>query len=180
MLYFRNELGKNRYSTYQLNKSIESKNLFKVHNGIYSDKQYINPLELITKKYPNAIFTSESAYYYYNLTDVVPDYYYLATKRTDTRIKNKNIKQLFIPKERFDLGKTKLIVENVTINIYDKERLLVELVRRKKSLPFDYYKEIINNYRKIKDSLDIYKIQKYASYYKNENNILDTIQREVY
>ena len=180
MLYFRNELDKNKYSTYQLNKAIENKELFKVDNGLYSDVEFVNPLEIILKKYPNAIFTSDSAYYYYDLTDVIPDYFYLATKRSDSRINDKNIKQIFIPNDLFEFGKTQIEVESVKINIYDEERLLVELIRKKNLIPFDYYKEIITNYRKKIDTLDIYKIQEYISYYKNESSLYDTLMREVF
>ena len=180
MLYFRNELDKTKYSTYQLNKSIENKELFKVDNGLYSDIEFVNPLEIIVKKYPNAIFTSDSAYYYYDLTDVIPDYFYLATKRSDSRINNKNIRQVFIPNDLFEFGKTQIEIENIKINIYDEERLLVELIRKKNIIPFDYYKEIITNYRKKADKLDIYKIQEYISYYKNELSLYDTLMREVF
>ncbi len=41
-----------------------------------------------------------------------------------------------------------LVVESATINIYDKERMLIELIRNKNQMAFDYYKEIISNYRK--------------------------------
>lgn len=180
MLYFRNELDKSKYSTYQLNKAIENKELFKVDNGLYSDKEFVNPLEIIVKKYPNAIFTSDSAYYYYDLTDVIPNYFYLATKRSNSRINDKNIKQAFIPNDLFEFGKTQIEVENIKINIYDEERMLVELIRKKNLIPFDYYKEIITNYRKKTDKLDIYKIQEYISYYKNESSLYDTLMREVF
>ena len=109
MLYFRGDLDKEKYSTYQLNKAIENKELFKVENGLYSDVEFVNPLEIICKKYPDAIFTSDSAFYYYDLTDVIPDYFYLATKRTDTRITDKSIKQIFIPNDLFEFGKTQLV-----------------------------------------------------------------------
>ena len=180
MLYFRKELNNDKYSTYQLNKAIKNKQLFKVANGLYSNKEIVNPLEIICKKYPNAIFTLDSAYYYYNLTDVIPDYFYLATKRTDTRITDKNIKQVFIPNDLFEFGKTQIEIENVKVNIYNKERMLIELIRKKNLIPFDYYKEIITNYRNEADMLDIYKIQKYISYYKNESSIYDTLMREVF
>lgn len=180
MLYFRNELDKSKYSTYQINKALENKELFKVDNGLYSDQEFVNPLEIIVKKYPNAIFTSDSAYYYYDLTDVIPDYFYLATKRTDSRINDKNIKQIFVPNELFEFGKTQIQIENIKINIYEEERILVELIRKKNIIPFDYYKEIITNYRKKTDKLDIYKIQKYISYYKNESSLYDTLMYEVF
>lgn len=180
MLYFHKELKKQLKSDYQIQEAVSNQEYYKMEKGLYSDREFVNPLEIICKKYPNAIFTSDSAYYYYNLTDVVPDYFYLATKRTDTRITDKNIKQKFIPNDLFEFGKTQIEIENVKINIYDEERMLVELIRKKNLIPFDYYKEIITNYRKRIDKLDIYKIQEYISYYKNAQSLYDTIMREVF
>ena len=58
--------------------------------------------------------------------------------------------------------------------------MLVELIRKKNTIPFDYYKEIITNYRKRVDKLDIYKISEYISYYKNESSLYDILMREVF
>ena len=180
MLYFHKELKTRLKSDYQIQKAVAKGEYYKIENGLYSDIEYVNPLEIINKKYPNAIFTSDSAYYYYDLTDVIPDYFYLATKRTDSRINDDNIKQVFIPNELFEFGKTQIEIENIKINIYDEERILVELIRKRNTIPFDYYKEIIFNYRKKADRLDIYKIQEYISYYKNEASLYDTLMREVF
>ncbi len=180
MLYFHKELKKRLKSDYQIQKAVADGEYYKIENGLYSDIEYVNPLEIICKKYPNAIFTSDSAYYYYDLTDVIPDYFYLATKRSDSRMNDDNIKQIFIPNELFEFGKTQIEIENIKINIYDEERILVELIRKKNTIPFDYYKEIISNYRKKADRLDIYKIQEYISYYKNEASLYDTLMREVF
>ena len=180
MLYFHKELKEKLKSDYQIQKAVSKKEYFKIENGLYSDMEFVNPLEIICKKYPEAVFTSDSAYYYYDLTDVIPDYFYLATKRSDTRINDKNIKQIFIPNDLFEFGKTQIEIENIRISIYDEERMLVELIRKKNIIPFDYYKEIISNYRKKTDKLDIYKIQEYISYYKNELSLYDTLMREVF
>ena len=180
MLYFHKELKEKLKSDYQIQKAVSNKLYFKIENGLYSDMEFVNPLEIICKKYPDAVFTSDSAYYYYDLTDVIPDYFYLATKRSDTRINDKNIKQIFIPNDLFEFGKTQIEIENIRISIYDEERMLVELIRKKNIMPFDYYKEIISNYRKKTDKLDIYKIQEYISYYKNELSLYDTLMREVF
>ena len=53
-------------------------------------------------------------------------------------------------------------------------------IKKKKKIPFDYYKEIIANYRSQADKLDIHKIQEYISFYSNKDSLLDTIQREVF
>lgn len=180
MLYFHKELKEKLKSDYQIQKAVSDKKYYKIEKGLYSDKKFVNPIEVIVKKYPNAIFTSDSAYYYYDLTDVIPDYFYLATKRTDSRINDKNIKQVFVPNELFDFGKVQIEIENIKINIYDEERMLVELIRKRNILPFDYYKEVIASYRKNINKLDIYKIQEYISYYKNESSLYDTLIREVF
>ena len=180
MLYFHKELKEKLKSDYQIQKAVFNKEYFKIENGLYSDTEFVNPLEIICKKYPGAVFTSDSAYYYYDLTDVIPDYFYLATKRSDTRINDKNIKQIFIPNDLFEFGKTQIEIENIRISIYDEERMLVELIRKKNTIPFDYYKEIISNYRKKVNQLDIYKIQEYIAYYKNELSLYDTLMREVF
>lgn len=180
MLYFHKELKEKLKSDYQIQKAVSNKEYFKIENGLYSDMEFVNPLEIICKKYPEAVFTLDSAYYYYDLTDVIPDYFYLATKRSDTRITDKNVKQIFIPNDLFEFGKTQIEIENIIIRIYDEERMLVELIRKRNTIPFDYYKEIISNYRKKTDKLDIYKIQEYISYYKNELSLYDTLMREVF
>ena len=179
-LYFYNELEKKLKSNYQIKKAINEEKYFKIDTNLYSDKKYVNSLEIINKKYPEGIITMDSAFYYYNLTDVVPDYYYLATKRNNTRIKDNNIKQVFIQNDLFDFGKTEIIIENVKINIYDKERMLIELVRKRNSVAFDYYKEIIENYREIKDTLSTKKIAEYISNFSIENHLYDVIMKEVF
>ena len=161
MLYTRKEISNIYNSTYQLNKAIYEKKIFKIQNGIYSDEEYVNPLAVVTKKYPKFIFTMDSAFYYWNLTDVIPDKFCLATKQTSIRINEEDIKQYFVDDEIFEIGKTILKVENTEINIYNKERMLVELLRNKNKLPFDYYKEIILNYRKIINTIDIALVMDY-------------------
>ena len=83
MLYTRKEISKKYNSTYQINRALENKEIFKIQNGIYSDEEFVNPLLVINKKYPNAIFTMDSAFYYWDLTDIIPDKFHLATKRNN-------------------------------------------------------------------------------------------------
>ena len=42
--------------------------------------------------------------------------------------KRENIIQVWVPKEKLNVGKEKIKVNGNTINIYNKERLLVELI----------------------------------------------------
>lgn len=153
MLYTRKEISKKYNSTYQINRALENKEIFKIQNGIYSDEEFVNPLLVINKKYPNAIFTMDSTFYYWNLTDVIPDKFHLATKRNNIRYRNEDIRQYFVEENLFEFGKTRLNVENVEINIYDRERMLIELVRKKAQIPFDFYKVDFIKYSLDDDSI---------------------------
>ena len=66
-----------------------------------------------------------------------------------------------------------------TIRIYDKERMLIELIRNKKALTFDYYKEIIESYRRIVQTLDIESLQDYIPAFPKQNYIWKAIELEV-
>lgn len=180
MVYTHKELKERYGSDYQIQKNVKDGKLYKIEAGIYSDKQNNHYLELFVKKYPNAIISGDSAYYYHNLTDVIPNKIFITTDRTSGRFNDKHIIQSYSTANYFNLGKTTIQFEGVNINIYDRERMLVELVKNKNRIPYDYYKEIIENYRKIKNELDIYKLQEYSSVYSNGQKLMIMIQDEVF
>jgi predicted transcriptional regulator of viral defense system len=164
---------------YKIKQALAEKTLFQKEKGLYSDKEFCSELELIVAKYPRAVFTGESAFYYYGFTDVIPTHYFMATRREDTRIKDKRVEQAFVKDSLYDFDKVTIEYQNVEISIYSRERLLVDLIRFKSKVPFEYYKEIICAYRKIVNELDFFKIKDYAAMLKRGDKILDIIQLEV-
>ena len=180
MLYSFQEILKKYGTRYNLEEAIKKGEIYKLRNNVYSDKKYINPIAIVSKKYPSGIITMDSAFYYYNLTDVIPQKVFLATNRNSNKIKDEKIVQTFMSKEILNKGKTEIDVNGNKVNIYDRERLLIELIRKRSSIPFDYYKEIIENYRQISHELDMYKIEEYVALFKNEVNLFDILQREVF
>ena len=74
-------------SDYQIKKAIKRKELYQIEKGIYSDCKVVSPTEILAKKYPNAIVTMHSAFYYYGLTNTIPEYSYLATDRNAAKIR---------------------------------------------------------------------------------------------
>ena len=180
MIYKYNELLTKYKSAYQIEKAVKNGKVYKIEKGIYSNVPNTHYLEVIMKKYPQGVFTSYSAYYYHNLTDVIPRKIYLSTKRNATTIVSDKIQQVRMKDELYNLGKTELDYEGIKINIYDKERLLIDLARNKNQIGYDLYKEIISNYRKIANSLNTQKIEEYLEYFVNENKIFEIIQDEVF
>ena len=57
--------------------------------------------------------------------------------------------------------------------------MLIELMRFKSKISMDYYKEIINNYRKISFELDFGIVEDYAAMFKNGAKLMNMIQMEV-
>ncbi len=166
-------------SDHMLKKEIVAGNIFQKEKGIYSLNRNCSELEIICAKYPKAVFSGESAFYYHGLTDVIPDFYHLATIRTDGRIKDERVKQIFLKKDIFDMGQIKMEYHNTEVCIYNLERMLIELVRFRSKLPFDYYKEIIASYRNRVDKMDIAKMEEYAARFKNSDNMMRIIELEV-
>ncbi len=169
-----------KYGTdYKIKKSVQEGELYLKEKGLYSDKKYVPELEIISKKYPNAIITLNSAFYYYGLTDTIPDLYYVATPKSTRKISDTRVKQIYENSKAFDLGKTTIEYEGVDIVIYNKERLLVELIRNKHKISFELYKELITSYRKIIHELDMMMVTEYAYELPKTNMVMETIKLEV-
>ena len=79
-----------RYRTDQL---IREGKLFKVATGLYSDTPDWSDIEVVLAKYPNAVVTLQSAYYYYELSDSIPEVFHLATDRDASKIYDERIVQ---------------------------------------------------------------------------------------
>ena len=134
MIYTFKEIKKTLGSVYQVNLALDQGKYYKIEPGIYSNKKHSNYLEIIVKKYPKAIISGDSAYYYHNLTDTVPKYINVTTPRNSTRINNAEVRQSFTVDCYYCLGKTTIDYNGVEINIYDKERMLIELVKNKNNM----------------------------------------------
>ncbi len=146
---------------------------------MYSTNRNCSELEIIGAKYPKSVFTGESAFYYHGLTDVIPDFYHLATVRTDGRIKDERVKQTFQKEDMFDMGQIKMHYHNTEICIYSLERMLIGLVRFRGKLRSDYYKEIIGSYRNRVETMDIAKVEEYATKFKHSDKMMRVVELEV-
>ena len=170
-----------RYGTnYKLNQQVKYGNLFKLEKGIYSEQKYASEIELLTFKYPEAIFTLNSAFYFYSLTDVIPENYVMATERNAAKMKDRRVLQVFCDKAYLEIGKVSMDYLQSKISIYNRERLLIELIRYKNKLPFDYYKEIILAYRNQVMDLDMELIEHYVEQFPRNRKIMNVIQAEVF
>ena len=179
MLYSYEECIEKYGSKYFVKKAVERGDIFQLDKGVYSDKKRVPEDVVIARKYPNGIYTLNSAFYYYDLTDVIPEKHYLATDKNAAKISDGRVVQIFEKSDILTLGATTVTRDGCKINIYNRERLLVELLRHKSKLPFDYYKEVLNNFRDIINDLDIRAVQDYAYEVPKSSKIMETLQLEV-
>lgn len=166
-------------SAFLLKKKLESKELHKLTRGAYSKTEHPDPLVLAHVLYPEAVITMDSALYAHDLTDVIPDEVHLATSRSSTRIARPGYRQYFTEDALLTPGAIDVERDGGTACMYNRERMLVEVMRRQASLPLDYYKEVISSYRKIADELDIALVEDYMALFKKNDFMFDILQREV-
>ena len=171
---------KEKGSDYQVQKAVKAGELYQIEKGIYADTRDVTTLAVISTKYPEAIITLDSAFYYHGLTDVIPDEYYIATSKHARKLRDSRIKQIFVPDEILNLGVIVMYRRDAMFRIYDKERMLIELLSRKNSIPYDYYKEILGNYRNQIHELDIERIQDYAESFPKHKMISEALLAEVF
>lgn len=165
-------------SDYGIRKAIANGSLYKIKKGIYSDQKYVSDLEVFTVQHPKAVFTMTAPFItWFDGHD--PDCYYVKTTRGTAQIADNNVKQIFENSGEFDAGKEEMLYDGIKINIYNKERCFIELVRNRSKLPYDYYKELIHSYRNIIHQLDIQAIEEYAYALPKTNMVLETLQTEV-
>ena len=179
MIYTYKECIEKYKTNYEIRKLLANGSLIRVRRGVYSDNDHEAELAIISKAYPDAVFTLNSAFYYHGLTDTIPRTYYLLTDKNYTKIKDKRITQFFDNNNSLEIGVETKIHNGTEIRIFNRERMLVELIRNKSKFSFDYYKEIILNYRKLLPRLDIQKIQDYALMAPNSNRVFEILQMEV-
>ena len=180
MLKTRTECLKEYGSDYFINQLIAEGKLFRIEKGIFSEKEYIPELAILSYKYPKAVITMDTAFYLYGLTDEVPDVCTMATKREAAPISDKRVKQIFIPGDIINQGKILMEYKGYDIQIFDRERMLVELVRYKSKLSYNYYKEIVGNYRRILSQLNVEKIRDYAEAVPKSEKVVRTLRTEVF
>ena len=97
MIYTHKQCMKERGSTYQIQKAVKAGELYQIEKGIYADTSDVTTLAVIAAKYPEAIITLDTAFYYHGLTDVIPDEYFIATSKHARQLRDPRIRQIFVP-----------------------------------------------------------------------------------
>ena len=166
-------------SPYQIEKAIADGRLFKMMPGVYSDSGSESEIEVLQYRYPESVVTLGTAYYYYDLTDVIPETYDFLTARNARRINDERIRQYYIPAEVLKVGMVVRTFNGEHIRTYDLERLVIETARMKCALPSDLYKEVVLAFRGRADEIVPSKIEEYLDGFPKRERIERIINDEV-
>lgn len=146
-----------------MRQALKSGKLRHIARNFYATEASDSILGALSKLYPDAIVTGSTALYVHGLIDNPPDRMEVVTKRGGTRIANPAFSQSFISQEWLQVGVAISAFNGVEVKMFDLERILLELMRSRNKLPYDTYRKAVISFRKYADTLDIYKLEEYAS-----------------
>ncbi len=167
-------------SPYQIDKAVAEGRLKKIEPGVYSDGGRVSELGTVQFKYPKGVFAFDSAYFYHDLTDAIPDAYHLATPANAPAITDPRVRQYYFPPAIHRIGLVEIEYCGDKVRTYDLERLLIDTARMKSKLPSDLYKEVILSFRSRTGSLSEEKIGTYLPFFPKRNMIERILYEEVF
>ena len=182
MIYTWQEIVKIEGNASKAYKSVESRKYKKVSHGIYiDDNELISELEQLFVRYPRATLTLQSAFEYYDLSDYIPEKYFLVTPYNSHTIINDKVSQSYMKEDMIEIGRQKIKTKYGYIFIFDKERMLIELFRLKVKLPKEYFLEVVSSYRILKsiEVISFGKIADYCAKITNGHKLLKEIQEMI-
>jgi len=165
---------------YRVDEALRAGTLRWLSHGIYSDGARHRDIEVLQFRYPTSVVTMLSAYYYYDLTDHVPDKCHLAVERGGSRIADSRAVGYFVPRGTGSIGVLKETLKGIPLRIYDKERLLIETIRMRTKMPYELYKEVVGSFRSMVGELYPAKMEDYLESFPKRQAIYKAIKTEVF
>ena len=136
--------------------------------GVYVKKgKNVNDFFLIQQRYKTGIFSHNTALYFYHLTDRTPLKYDM-TFKNNIRVNDEIIEPHYIKQDKYELGITKLELQDKTIiKLYDLERTIIDILRDRNKIDLQIFNTAMKEYMKRKDK-NLIKLSKYAKEFKME------------
>lgn len=181
MVYTTQELLGSGETQYSIAKKLKDGLLHLIERGYYTTDSLMHFRDevFLTKRYPFSILTGLSAFYIYDLTDHIPDYFYLATEQHSYPLRRDDVKQSYQEESFFKVGVIEKEIDGGTVRTYDLERLLIELIRLKEKYPKEIYYEVLNAFRARKNEIDFFKLNDYLKHFSNGNSLLERIKEVI-
>ena len=122
------------FSTFDVAKLRHDGHIERIRHGYYklSEKEEIKEEQILAALLPEGIVCVESALFHYGYSDFTPRRWSVAVPRTfsRTRLKFDNLPMqiYYIQNDQFEIGKGESIFDGVKLNVYDRERTILNIV----------------------------------------------------
>lgn len=164
------EAGVSKFKFYRY---IDNHEFEQIAHGIYAPKdEWLDPLFLLHKRCPAAVFSHDEAFYHYGLSDREPILHTLTvyTGYNTHRLKASGDCKIYtVKKEWLPIGKT--IVKTVfghDIPMYDPERTICDLIRNRNSMEIQEFNTVLKTYLS-KPEKNLNRLMTYAETFRIKN-----------
>lgn len=134
---------------------IKDHNLVRVSHGLYmSQDTWKDDMYILQKRYPNAIFSHETAAYLLDLSEREPFTFSITLKSThgSSRLANEDIVVYKIKGELFDIGCIKTLTPmGHEVRVYNAERTICDLIRNRNTIEIQEFQSILKTYLQSKE-----------------------------
>ena len=164
-----------------IKKLIEQGLIEKVRYGYYqwvSDTQESDEVRLIRYLIPDGILCMNTALFHYRYIDRIPGEWHIAVGKDSTksrfRVEYPRFKPYYIKPEFLEVGLTLGEMNGETIRIYDKERLICDVLKRFSRMDRELFNKSVQSY--IADSeKSIARLMDYAKVFKVEKRVKEIV-----
>ena len=152
------------FTHYQLNQLIRNEQVLKVKQGVYkwndSDRSEWAEVAQIV---PEGIFCLFTACQYYELSTFVASAYHLAIPKKSKVVlpEYPPVKLYYWDTASYQTGQTEIKPDGVSIQIYDLEKTVCDVIRQRNKVGLDLVKEVIVTYLQRTDR-NLAKLVEYA------------------
>lgn len=153
---------------------IDKANLLKLTHGVYcSEDAWPDHLYVLQLRNKKIVFSHETALFFHGFSDRESFHPVVTVRRgyNASHLKKDNIKVHTVISEWFPVGITTTeTTAGNTINIYDKERCICDIIRDKKNIDIQIFHTAINSYFRDREK-NIHKLMEYASIFGIEDKV---------
>ena len=140
----------------------------RIGHGFYSlSREDIDEYYEFQQRCPKGVFSYGTSAYFWNLSERVPNVLSCTVPR------GYNTSRLNVPMKVYNIGITEIVSpQGATIQVYDRERTICDLIRDRKNVDMQLYSNALNVYFKSKEK-SIRRLVKYGKAF----NITEELER---
>lgn len=172
-------ITKHGIARFFLTQLVRENQLIRIARGFYMLSDSIEDKYL---KYQisnsSAIYSLETALYFHNLSNRVPEtlYMFVPSNYGGNLIKNDTIRLTYIPRDLLELGVIEIQSPmGHNIKIYDMDKTICDIIKYKSKMDIEIYSSALKNYAKSKNK-NLTKLMKYAKVLNMEEKIREIME----